>query len=69
MRESVAPGSDPPRRAGRRVRRTVVLGGGQQLRREDEQHHLPRGLGVSAGPAARAQGEHEQGGEVAPHHP
>ena len=45
-----------------------MLGGGQQLRDEDEQHHLPCGLGVRARPTARAEGEDEQGGEVAPHH-
>jgi hypothetical protein len=51
------------------VGRTVVLGRGQQLRDEDEQHDLSGGLRVRAGPAAGAEGDDEQGGEIAPHRP
>ena len=49
--------------------RAVVLRRRQQLRDEDEQDHLPRRVGMGAGPAARTEGDDEQGGEVAPHQP
>jgi hypothetical protein len=65
----------PPRPAGaqlprcvlRAVGRAVVLGRGQQLGEDDEENHLPRRVGVWARSAARADGNDEQGGELAPH--
>jgi hypothetical protein len=49
------------------VGRTVVLGRGQQLREDDQENHLPRRVGVCARPAARAEGDDEKGGVLAPH--
>jgi hypothetical protein len=51
----------------RRVGRAVVLGGGQLLREEDEQNHLSCGCRVLARPAARAEGDDEEGGRITPH--
>jgi hypothetical protein len=51
------------------VRRAVVLGAGQKLRDEDEEDHLPRRLRVAARSATRAQGDHEERGNVTPHRP
>jgi hypothetical protein len=48
--------------------RAVVLGFGEQLRDENEQHDPSRRIRVCARPATRAQGEDEQGGQIAPHH-
>jgi len=61
--------ADVPRGTRRGVRRAFMLGAREQLRDEDEQDHLPGGLGVRAGAPARAQGDHQQGGEFAPHRP
>ncbi|HWM11311.1 MAG TPA: hypothetical protein VNO82_18275 [Solirubrobacteraceae bacterium] len=44
-----------------------MLIGGQQLRDEHEQDDLPRRLGMRARPAARADGQDEERGEIAPH--
>jgi hypothetical protein len=44
-----------------------VLGRGQQLREEDEEDDLARRLRVRASPAARSEGDDEEGGEIGPH--
>jgi hypothetical protein len=49
------------------VGRAVVLGRGHKLGEEDEQNHAPRRLRVCARPAARAEGDDEQGIEIAAH--
>ena len=67
MRAPRPAGAQLPRRALRGVGRAVVLIRGEQLRDEDEQHHLPRSLRVRARPAARAKGDDQQRGEIAPH--
>jgi hypothetical protein len=68
VRPSRPAGTHVPRRSRRGVGRAVVLRGRQELGDEDEQHHLPCRLRVRARPAARAEGDDEQEGGVAPHH-
>jgi hypothetical protein len=46
-----------------------VLSRAQELREEDEENDPPRRVGVGARPAARAEGDDEQGVELAPHPP
>jgi hypothetical protein len=69
MRPSRPARAELPRRTLCGVWRAVVLGGGQQLGNEYQQHRLACRLRVGARSAADAEGEDEQGGEIAPHRP